>query len=42
MKKRYGFIYVNRTDTDLKNLARYKKKSYEWFQGVISSNGEVL
>lgn len=42
MKKRYGFIYVNRTDTELKDLARYKKKSYEWFKNVIRSNGECL
>lgn len=42
MKKRYGFIYVNRTDTDLGDLARYKKKSYHWFKEVISSNGEEL
>ncbi len=42
MKKRYGFIYVNRTDTDLKDLARYKKKSYDWFKNVIASNGEEL
>ena len=42
MKKRYGFIYVNRTDTDLGDLARYKKKSYEWFKNVIASNGECL
>lgn len=42
MKKRYGFIYVNRTDTELKDLARYKKKSYDWFKQVITSNGEEL
>lgn len=42
MKKRYGFIYVNRTDTDLLDLARYKKKSFYWFKQVIASNGEVL
>jgi len=42
MRKRYGFIYVNRTDTDLKDLARYKKKSFYWFKQVIASNGEIL
>ncbi|MBP1755665.1 MAG: 6-phospho-beta-glucosidase [Firmicutes bacterium] len=42
MKKRYGFIYVDRTDTDLKDLSRYKKNSYEWFRKVIASNGEDL
>jgi 6-phospho-beta-glucosidase len=42
MKKRYGFIYVNRTDTDLKDLTRHKKKSYDWFKSVIASSGEDL
>ncbi|MDR0400569.1 MAG: glycoside hydrolase family 1 protein [Treponema sp.] len=42
MKKRYGFIYVNRSDTDLKDLARHPKKSYGWFKKVIASNGEDL
>lgn len=42
MKKRYGFIYVNRTDTDLKDLARYKKKSFHWFKDIIAGNGEDL
>lgn len=42
MKKRYGFIYVNRTDSELMDLARYKKKSFDWFKNVISSNGEKL
>lgn len=27
MRKRYGFIYVNRTDTDLRDLKRSKKRS---------------
>ncbi|UQS83095.1 glycoside hydrolase family 1 protein [Bombilactobacillus thymidiniphilus] len=39
MKKRYGFIYVDRTETDLKNLARYPKDSYFWYQQVIHNNG---
>lgn len=42
MKKRYGFIYVDRTDTELRDLARYKKKSYDWFKNVIATNGEEL
>lgn len=42
MKKRYGFIYVNRDETDLKDLKRYKKKSFDWFKQVIESNGEEL
>ena len=39
MVKRYGFIYVNRTDEDLLNLARYKKDSFYWYQELISKNG---
>jgi 6-phospho-beta-glucosidase len=42
MKKRYGFIYVNRDETDLKDLKRYKKKSFYWFKQVITSNGDDL
>ncbi len=40
--KRYGFIYVNRENFDLKDLARYKKKSFAWYNKVINSNGEDL
>lgn len=42
MRKRYGFIYVNRTETELLDLARSKKKSFSWFRDVIASNGEKL
>lgn len=42
MSKRYGFIFVNRTETDLKDLKRYKKKSFNWFKKVTESNGEIL
>ncbi|GIM30216.1 hypothetical protein CPJCM30710_28820 [Clostridium polyendosporum] len=42
MKKRYGFIYVNRDETDLKDLKRYRKKSFEWFKKVIATNGKDL
>lgn len=42
MKKRYGFIFVNRTDDDLKDMKRYKKKSFQWYHDVICSNGEFL
>lgn len=42
MKKRYGFIYVDRDETDLKELKRYKKKSFDWFKHVIKSNGKEL
>lgn len=41
MRKRYGFVYVNRSDFDLKDMKRYKKDSFYWYQKVIQSNGEV-
>ena len=40
--KRYGFIYVNREEDDLKDLRRIKKKSFEWYKKVIESNGEKI
>ncbi|WP_291649448.1 glycoside hydrolase family 1 protein [Clostridium sp.] len=38
IEKRYGFIYVNRTDNDLKDLKRYKKDSFYWYKEVIKNN----
>ncbi|WP_142345650.1 family 1 glycosylhydrolase, partial [Bacillus sp. AFS051223] len=38
-KKRYGCVYVNRTDFDLKDLKRYKKDSFYWYHNVIDNNG---
>ncbi len=40
--KRYGFIYVNRDEFDLKDLARYRKDSFYWYKKVIATNGEDL
>lgn len=42
MRKRYGVVYVNRENHDLKDLKRVPKKSYEWLRKVIKSNGEEL
>ena len=42
MKKRYGFIYVDRDNDGNGTLERSKKDSYEWYKKVIASNGEVL
>lgn len=42
MKKRYGFIYVDRDDAGNGTLERKKKKSFYWYQNVIKSNGENL
>ena len=42
LKKRYGFIYVDRNDDGSGTLKRYKKKSFEWYKKVIATNGEDL
>lgn len=42
MKKRYGFIYVDVDDEGKGTFKRYRKKSFEWYKKVISSNGEDL
>ena len=42
MKKRYGFIYVDRDNEGNGTLARSKKKSFDWYKQVIESNGEDL
>lgn len=42
LKKRYGFIYVDRNDDGTGTLNRYKKKSFEWYKNVIGTNGENL
>ncbi|MCF7754000.1 6-phospho-beta-glucosidase [Paenibacillus xylanexedens] len=42
MKKRYGFIYVDRDDDGQGTLKRSKKKSFEWYKKVIESNGQNL
>lgn len=41
-KKRYGFIYVNRDEFDLKDLRRIRKKSFFWYKNVIKTNGEEI
>ncbi|AVN62343.1 6-phospho-beta-glucosidase [Mesoplasma coleopterae] len=33
--KRYGFIYVDRTEKDLKQMKRYPKKSFYWYKEYI-------
>ena len=41
-RKRYGFVYINREDMDLKDLKRIPKDSFFWYQNVIRTNGEEL
>lgn len=38
MRKRYGFIYVDRDDKGSGTLKRTKKKSFAWYKKVIASN----
>lgn len=40
--KRYGMIYVNRDEFDLKDMARIRKDSFFWYQKCIKSNGQNL
>lgn len=37
--KRYGFVYVNREELDLRDMKRIKKDSFDWYQQVIKNNG---
>lgn len=41
-QKRYGFIYVDRDEFDLKKLERIKKDSFFWYKDVIAKNGADL
>lgn len=41
-RKRYGFIHVDKHDDGSGTMARSRKKSFGWYQKVISSNGEEL
>lgn len=42
MSKRYGFIYVDQDDEGNGTKKRIKKKSFDWYQKVIKTNGENL
>jgi 6-phospho-beta-glucosidase len=42
MRKRYGMVYVNRTNHELRDLKRVPKKSFYWMKQVTASNGEDL
>ena len=42
LKKRYGFIYVDRDDYGKGSLKRTPKKSFNWYKKVIESNGKDL
>lgn len=42
MKKRYGFIYVDKDNDGNGTLARSRKDSFFWYKKVIESNGADL
>ncbi len=42
LKKRYGYIYVDRNDDGTGTLERYRKKSFYWYKEVIATNGGSL
>lgn len=42
MKKRYGYIYVDKDNEGSGTLNRIRKKSFYWYKKVIESNGEFL
>ncbi|MDQ0363036.1 glycoside hydrolase family 1 protein [Breznakia pachnodae] len=39
--KRYGLIYIDRTDQDVKECKRIPKDSYYWYQKIIKNNGII-
>lgn len=41
-EKRYGFIYVDRTEDDLKEMKRIKKDSFYWYKEIIETNGKSI
>ena len=42
MRKRYGFIYVDKHDDGTGDLSRRPKDSFYWYKKVIESNGMNL
>lgn len=41
MEKRYGFIHVDRLNDGSGTLKRTRKKSFDWYKGVIERNGLI-
>ena len=40
MAKRYGLVFVNTTDDDVRDLRRIPKDSFYWYSKLIRSNGQ--
>ena len=41
MAKRYGLVFVNTTDAEVRDLKRIKKDSFDWYSKFIKSNGKA-
>lgn len=37
--KRYGLIYIDRSDTEIRECKRIPKESFTWYQSIIKQNG---
>ncbi|MCF0261204.1 MAG: family 1 glycosylhydrolase, partial [Erysipelotrichaceae bacterium] len=42
LKKRYGFVYVDKHDDGSGDMSRGVKDSFYWFKDVCESNGEKI
>lgn len=42
VNKRYGAVYVNRSNLEIRDLKRTPKMSFNWFKQVFTSNGAHL
>ena len=42
IRKRYGFVYVDKDDDGNGSLERRRKDSFAWYKHVIETNGEEL
>lgn len=40
--KRYGFVYIDRDEEDIRSMARIPKDSFAWYKHVIETNGAEL
>jgi 6-phospho-beta-glucosidase len=40
-QKRYGLVYVNRDETDERDLRRVRKRSFYWYRDLIAANGSL-
>ncbi|SER69700.1 glycoside hydrolase family 1 protein [Salisediminibacterium halotolerans] len=41
-QKRYGFVYIDRDEEEVRELRRIKKQSFFWYQEVIRTHGASL